>query len=71
MNAINFTCAKTKAPCKDCPDRKVGCHSECKKYIEWKQIHDREVEAVKKQRDIEIMNVERIRRITGITCKEK
>jgi hypothetical protein len=21
------------APCKDCPDRYVGCHSKCEKYI--------------------------------------
>lgn len=27
------------APCKDCPDRKVGCHAVCEKYIaysEWR-----------------------------------
>lgn len=22
-----------KAPCKDCPYRKIGCHSTCEKYI--------------------------------------
>ena len=22
-----------ESPCKDCPDRHVGCHSECGKYI--------------------------------------
>lgn len=22
-----------KAPCKDCPDRVLGCHSKCEKYI--------------------------------------
>jgi hypothetical protein len=27
---------KTNGPCKDCPDRYVGCHSKCSKYIEWK-----------------------------------
>lgn len=25
-----------KAPCKECADRKVGCHSTCPKYTEWK-----------------------------------
>lgn len=25
-----------KAPCQDCADRKVGCHSNCPKYTEWK-----------------------------------
>lgn len=24
-----------RAPCKDCPDRKLGCHSVCEKYIEF------------------------------------
>ena len=22
-------------PCKDCKDRKVGCHAVCQKYISW------------------------------------
>lgn len=26
-----------KAPCKNCKERKVGCHSICSKYIEWKK----------------------------------
>lgn len=25
-----------KAPCKDCENREVGCHSKCEEYIEWK-----------------------------------
>lgn len=25
------------APCKDCPDRFVGCHSTCEKYIQFKK----------------------------------
>ena len=28
---------KPKPPCKDCKDRKMGCHSKCKSYIEYKQ----------------------------------
>lgn len=32
-------------PCKDClpPIRHVGCHSECEKYISWKQQHDKQM----------------------------
>ena len=30
-----------KAPCKDCPDRQVNCHSTCEKYIEYKKECDR------------------------------
>lgn len=70
MNAITYTYAKTKAPCKDCPDRKVGCHSVCKKYIEWQQVHNMETEAIKKERKFEFMNIERIRRVSGNTFKE-
>lgn len=23
-------------PCKDCPNREIGCHSKCEKYIQFK-----------------------------------
>lgn len=29
-----------KAPCKDCPDRHQGCHSECEKYLEFRKERD-------------------------------
>lgn len=25
-----------KSPCKDCPDRYVGCHDRCSKYLAYK-----------------------------------
>lgn len=25
-------------PCKDCPDREVGCHGKCKRYAEWRKV---------------------------------
>lgn len=28
------------APCKDCPDRVVGCHSKCEKYISFRKQRD-------------------------------
>ena len=34
------------APCKNCNFRHLGCHSDCAKYIEWKQILE-----VKKQQE--------------------
>ncbi len=34
-----------KAPCKDCPDRVVGCHSTCTKYQEFRKQQDAENEA--------------------------
>lgn len=34
------------APCRDCPDRYLGCHDTCKKYISYKEalkeINERE-----------------------------
>lgn len=30
--------------CKDCPDRTVGCHSVCPKYLEEKRIREEELE---------------------------
>lgn len=26
------------APCKDCPNRQIGCHSKCEKYQEYARI---------------------------------
>lgn len=26
-----------KPPCKDCPDRHITCHSECTRYLRWKE----------------------------------
>lgn len=34
---MSVYCKKNIPPCKDCSDRTVGCHSKCKKYIEWKE----------------------------------
>ena len=28
---------KPEAPCKNCTDRHLGCHSECEEYIAYKQ----------------------------------
>lgn len=26
-------------PCKDCPERSVGCHGSCDRYAEWLKCH--------------------------------
>ena len=37
-----------KSPCiRDCPDRKIGCHSNCQKYIEWKNAYNQKKFAIK------------------------
>jgi hypothetical protein len=30
-----------KAPCKNCPNRKVGCHSTCQKYLDFRKEVDK------------------------------
>lgn len=31
------------SPCKDCSDRKQGCHAKCEKYKTFRKIHDEEL----------------------------
>lgn len=38
------------APCKDCPDRQVGCHSTCEKYITFAKEKREQNESIKKAR---------------------
>ena len=33
---------KAKSPCLNCPDRTIGCHSTCEKYIEFQKVHAEE-----------------------------
>lgn len=40
-----------RAPCKDCPDRHLGCHGTCEKYQEYKKRHDEEVAALQSEKD--------------------
>jgi ribosomal protein S4 len=42
-----------KAPCKDCPDRKVGCHSTCKKYLAFRQERIELNKKIYKQKEAE------------------
>lgn len=45
-----------KAPCKDCPDRYVGCHGKCQKYIDYKNESQRISDEEHLQREIENIN---------------
>lgn len=38
--------------CKDCSNRKVGCHSHCEVYIKDKEEHDKEQDDIRKERAI-------------------
>lgn len=36
-------------PCLDCPERKLGCHSSCKKYKAYRKKKDKEKENRRKE----------------------
>ena len=61
-----------KAPCQDCPDRKVGCHAFCNKYKAFKQKCDelRELRNRKKQEEYAIDHI-RYARAYKIKQKQK
>lgn len=42
---------RTKAPCKDCAERELGCHSRCERYQAWRHDLDRKnkLERLEKQ----------------------
>ena len=37
------------APCKNCPDREIGCHSKCNKYSEFRKKRDEELDRKRKE----------------------
>lgn len=39
------------APCKDCPNRYLGCHDKCYKYQAFRQARDEYNEMVRKERE--------------------
>lgn len=39
------------APCKDCKNRKVGCHASCEAYKEWKVKTDSLYHSIRDQED--------------------
>lgn len=57
---------KEIAPCKDCNDRSVGCHSSCERYKKWAQDYDEQkkeyMDKLKKERDFQNFKAEVIRK---------
>ena len=51
-----------KPPCKDCPDRHLNCHSECIRYLRWKEHLEalRAAEKVEKDKEV-LFNQTRLR----------
>ena len=44
-----------KPPCKDCPDRHLNCHSECSRYLRWKEHLGALKAAEKAEKDKEVL----------------
>ena len=53
------------APCKDCPNREMGCHAKCAKYQEYRQNRDEQIKAHLKEIDSDAVQVLRYSRIKG------
>ena len=43
--------------CKDCPDRVIGCHSNCERYIAEKADHDAEKTQIFRERNKEMAQI--------------
>lgn len=41
-----------EAPCKDCKDRKLNCHSSCKKYLDY-QVKNEERKAIERNSKVD------------------
>lgn len=50
------------APCKDCPDREVGCHSKCSRYLNWKEQNEATKRAKALEREANSYMYENIKR---------
>ena len=43
---------RQKAPCADCIERVIGCHSNCIKYTNWKQRQDILKQKIKQDKEL-------------------
>lgn len=42
----------TQNPCFKCERRKMGCHATCSLYLDWKVVHEKELEERRKEQEI-------------------
>lgn len=52
MEAITLRNKYRKSPCKECEERKSGCHSTCEKYKEYRESIDHIKNEKKKEAEI-------------------
>lgn len=43
-------------PCKDCPDKSIGCHPKCIKYTAWSLFNDETRQKVRKAKHLRSYN---------------
>lgn len=60
-----------KAPCKDCPDRQVGCHSTCEKYLAFRKERNELNEKTYKQKEVEYADYTRYMRASREKQKQR
>ena len=59
------------SPCKDCPDRNIGCHSVCEKYLSWSKKHEEEKEVIRKAKAEELMYLSHVGRMKEALRRKK
>ena len=50
--------ARLQAPCKDCINRELGCHSKCEKYQEYCRLNSEQKEELYKERLLTMQIIE-------------
>lgn len=55
-----------KCPCYQCEERHIGCHSDCRRYLDWKAENDAARKREQEWRAAERTTTERI-----IRCKKR
>lgn len=60
-----------KVPCKDCGDRKIGCHAKCERYLEFRKSREKVYEYRKQQAVEGDLNAEKKRNINRKVTRSK
>ena len=60
-----------KSPCLDCPDRHLGCHSTCEKYISFQKLHKEEKARMSEAKlaDQEFRGTRRLSKMRAVRAK--
>lgn len=64
FNSLPLTLAN--GPCKDCPNRAMGCHSTCEEYIAFRAECDALIDKRIKRREVNDCIADAMKRMPGI-----